>query len=143
MNNKNSNQSFQKYRDSKNRDHNYSNSYSRPNARTNNQNRQQRNFEHFVLTIDLHLLTAPKLIVLIHNPINVTLRALSDKANLHLPLITININNSLMKGSSLTPLQYAFGTCVNVGGRVTLNEVSNNYLENSVFETKIFTSYNV
>ena len=76
----------------------------------------------------------------VHNPINVALRALSDKSNwpLHLPLITISINNSFMEGSPFTPTQYAFGTCVNISGRVMLNEVSDNEPENDVFETKIF-----
>ena len=76
----------------------------------------------------------------IHNHINVALRALSDKANwpLHLPLITININNSFMEGSPFTPSQYAFGTCVNISGRVMLNEVNDNEPETSVFDTKIF-----
>ena len=42
-NNNNSNQSFQRYRDNEKKDYNYSNSYSRPYAHTNNQNRQQGN----------------------------------------------------------------------------------------------------
>ena len=76
----------------------------------------------------------------VHNPINVALRALSDKANwpLHLPLITISINNSFMEGSPFTPSQYALGTCVNVSGRVMLNEVNNTTSEYDIFESRIF-----
>ena len=42
-NNTNSNQSFQRYRDNERRGFNYSNSYSRPYAHTNDRNRQQGN----------------------------------------------------------------------------------------------------
>ena len=43
-----------------------------------------------------------------------------------------------MEGSPFTPSQYAFGTCVNISGRVMLNEVNDNEPEISVFETKTF-----
>ena len=44
-----------------------------------------------------------------HKTINVALRALSDKTNwaLHLPLITLALNNTFIEGSPYTPAQYA------------------------------------
>ena len=77
-----------------------------------------------------------------HKSINNALRALSDKTNwaLHLPLITVALNNTFIEGSPYTRAQYALGTAQNLLGRVMFDKTESTWIviTPNMLETKVF-----